>query len=283
MIHAAALLALAVLTPSTSAQADFSFHAEPIPLATLESPESDILAATADPAGTGLVVLSREPRLSLLSWDGQIHPLTHLATAKGDYGRPTALHASPHHLLVTRRAPPSLAILDRDLKLQEHLPSQMQRPFGLQLLGRRLFVVGEPVIPPPGETPQWRNATWRRKHLRQDCGIFTVDLDSPKLEQEPALCAPDMNTPLRRALPGGAMVASLDGQRLFAVLEGRPTLAIFTATGKLVREVTTLENGERLPEFTEADLRAQYTSPKAAMALRDRLPWFVGLLRFEPE
>lgn len=145
-----------------------------------------------------------------------------------------------------------------------------------------VWSLGAPVVTGANEQSlHWEDSRWRRSHARRDCGIFTIAITSSPLAHKPVVCDPVFDSPTGRILQGGAIVSSIDGDRIFAVAAARPYLTIAQPDGQILKDVSYLESQEAAPSYTIEDEKEQYASPAQALAIRDRFPAFIGIARWE--
>jgi hypothetical protein len=124
---------------------------------------------------------------------------------------------------------------------------------------------------------------WVEAHRRFDCPIFKVSLNDGEPAPKAVVCSEEFDRSEKALLlPWGAVGRSLDGRRVFALLERAPWLYVISGDGRLLERKTWLRPGESAPVVVESDLQRQRDgSFHHELRARFRLP--MGLVPVDTE
>lgn len=271
------LLPILVLAPL--AQAGASLTLDPIsvdwlPAACSFAPyDGDLLA----------VVEGEVVRIDLDALDRAPRPVDDLRLGDGSFGLPRLLTQQlDGGVAVDRVVANELGIYDARLRPTAVL-SRVEATCARGIrVGEKSVVLclGPPIRPPLGAEPRWDCSAWRREHLDPSCRLFLVDADRPR-GHVPIVCDPRLASPTGIAFPDGHLLPSLDGERIYVVLEALAELIVVDARRpEIVHRSSWLKAGEAPPLVSQGDLDRQRESGIAARALRLRVDWPLGLLRW---
>ncbi len=176
--------------------------------------------------------------------------------SKTSVSEPFAAQLSPSVLqLAADRS--SVVLLDYLLKSVEVLDSEGGSSFkfsgraffaihALAVADKRVFGVGVPLIAAAPITGQnLSDPNWRRQHERQDCRLFMTDLGRDHLAVDPLFCSSSLGQAMEPFWGGGQLMASLNEDRVYAVLNRHPALLVFDRQGKRIAETPYLIDGEK--------------------------------------
>jgi len=246
-----------------------------------------------DPGFVSVGAIAADPRGGLLAVDSKTFSLLHLPLPGGSPLSVSELLGGelPKRPLQLASSADAVAIYDYDRRAVlvyretgERLRALPALAFngyqGLALVERTLFGIGVPIVSEkPVSKENLEDAAWRARNRRGDCRLFKVDLKKDSFLIDPLVCNEGFTDGSANVLPSGAVAASRDGERIFAVLHRSASLHVFDRSGRPLTEVSYLEPGEDPGWPSPAELSA--IGPEDLWRMIGQLDYASGLVRGE--